>query len=71
MTARYGERSGLDVSQVNWYEAFALWKTATVVQQLHHRWLVGDSTDERMETIAGRLPLLLGTADQLLTELGG
>ncbi|MDG2113371.1 MAG: phosphotransferase family protein, partial [Actinomycetota bacterium] len=68
--ARYGERTGLDVSAANWYDAFAQWKTATVVQQLHHRWLVGDSTDERMETIAERLPRLLTNADQLLADIG-
>ncbi len=66
---RYGKRTGLDVSAVNWYDAFAQWKTATVIQQLHHRWVVGDSTDERMETIADRLPTLLSNADQLLSEI--
>jgi aminoglycoside phosphotransferase (APT) family kinase protein len=64
--ARYGERTGLDVSQAGWYDAFALWKTATVIQQLHHRWVVGDSTDERMELIADRLPALLASAHQSL-----
>lgn len=67
---RYGQQTGLDVSAANWYDAFAQWKTATVIQQLHHRWVVGDSTDERMETIADRLPLLLGNADQLLADIG-
>ncbi len=67
---RYGEQTGLDVSAANWYDAFAQWKTATVVQQLHHRWVVGDSTDERMATIAERLPLLLANADGLLGEIG-
>lgn len=66
VAARYGERTGLDVSAVGWYEAFAQWKTGVVVQQLHHRWKVGDSTDERMETIAERLPLLINTANELL-----
>jgi len=70
VAARYGERTGLDVSAANWYDAFAQWKTATVVQQLHHRWVVGDSTDERMETIADRLPQLLANADQLLADIG-
>lgn len=70
VASRYGERTGLDVSAVNWYDAFAQWKTATVVQQLHHRWVVGDSTDERMETIAERLPLLLDNATALLTDMG-
>jgi aminoglycoside phosphotransferase (APT) family kinase protein len=66
----YGEKTGLDVSLANWYDAFAQWKTATVIQQLHHRWAIGESTDERMQTIADRLPLLLANADKLLTDIG-
>lgn len=69
VAARYGERTGLDVGGVAWYEAFAQWKTATVIQQLHHRWKVGDSTDERMATIADAVPLLVGTADRLLSGI--
>ena len=42
---------------IHWYEAFAQWKTATVLQQLHYRWKVGDSMDERMATIADSVPL--------------
>ena len=63
---RYARASGLDVSAASWYEAFGQWKTATVVQQLHHRWKVGDSTDERMATIADSLPRLLAGAERLL-----
>ncbi len=70
VVSRYAERTGLDLGQAPWYEAFAQWKTATVVQQLHHRWVVGDSTDERMETIAESLPLLVTEADRLLTSIG-
>ena len=70
VAARYGERTGIDVSGVAWYEAFAQWKTATVIQQLHHRWKVGDSTDERMATIADGVPLLTRTADELLRMVG-
>lgn len=69
VATRYGERTGLDVSAAAWYDAFAQWKTGVVVQQLHHRWVVGDSTDERMETIAESLPLLISSATQLLDEL--
>jgi aminoglycoside phosphotransferase (APT) family kinase protein len=65
----YGEKSGLDVSRAGWYEAFALWKTATVSAQLHHRWLMGDSTDPRMETIAVRVPTLAESAARLLDEI--
>jgi aminoglycoside phosphotransferase (APT) family kinase protein len=69
VAVRYGERTGIDTSGVAWYEAFAQWKTATVVQQLHHRWEVGDSTDGRMETIADSIPLLVRTADGLLAHI--
>ena len=69
LVARYGDRTGLDVSQVSWYDAFAQWKTATVIQQLHHRWLVGESTDPRMETVADRLPRLIDGAGALLDRL--
>ena len=65
----YAEHSGFDVSAVAWYEAFARWKTATVVQQLHHRWVVGDSKDPRMETIAVRVPALAASSARLLEEL--
>ena len=70
MTARYAERTGLDVSEANWYAAFGKWKTATVTQQLHHRWVVGDSTDERMKLMGEKVPLLANTADRLLSEFG-
>lgn len=63
---RYHERTGTDVGAAGWYEAFAQWKTAVVIQQLHDRWRRGESTDPRMEFIADRLPLLARGADRLL-----
>lgn len=66
LIARYAQSSGLDLHGISWYEAFAQWKTATVVQQLHHRWSGGDSTDPRMEAIAARIPVLAATAAELL-----
>jgi aminoglycoside phosphotransferase (APT) family kinase protein len=65
----YAGCTGLDVSSIGWYEAFALWKTATVVEQLHHRWVVGDSTDPRMEVVAAGVPVLAESAARLLDEI--
>jgi len=67
--ARYGERTGFDVSQASWYEAFAQWKTGVVIQQLHHRWKMGNSSNERHATIADTLPFLINTAVGLLDQL--
>ena len=71
ITEHYAARTGLDVSSAGWYEAFAQWKTGVVVQQLHNRWLRGESTDPRMATIADRLPTLAATASTLLDRLDG
>ena len=68
MVDYYAVNSNLDLSGIGWYEAFAQWKTATVLQQLHYRWKVGDSTDERMAVIADALPNFIEKAENLLAE---
>lgn len=70
ITSRYAERTGIDVAGVAWFEAFALWKTGVVIQQLHHRWKRGESSDPRMAVIADRLPVLARSASALLDRLG-
>jgi len=66
ITARYAALAGVDVAAVRWWEAFALWKTVVVVQQLHRRWVRGESTDPRMERIADRIPSLIAAARVVL-----
>ena len=65
---RYATRTGCDAAAVRWWEAFALWKTVVVVQQLHRRWVRGESKDPRMEHIADRLPSLITSALRVLGE---
>jgi aminoglycoside phosphotransferase (APT) family kinase protein len=50
VVARYASVTGFDVADVYWYEAFACWKTAVVLQQLYIRYVRGESTDPRMAT---------------------
>ena len=45
---RYAAGTGLDVGDVAWYEAFACWRTAVILQQLYARYVRGETTDERM-----------------------
>jgi aminoglycoside phosphotransferase (APT) family kinase protein len=66
ITARYAALTGVDVAAVRWWEAFALWKTVVVVQQLHRRWVRGESTDPRMARIADRIPALIAAARVVL-----
>jgi aminoglycoside phosphotransferase (APT) family kinase protein len=70
IAARYAAETGASLSAVRWWEAFALWKTAVVVQQLHRRWVRGESTDPRMARIADRMPSLIAAAVAVLDEAG-
>jgi aminoglycoside phosphotransferase (APT) family kinase protein len=67
---RYAARTGADLGAVRWWEAFALWKTVVVVQQLHRRWVRGESTDPRMAHIADRMPSLIAAARLVLEDAG-
>jgi aminoglycoside phosphotransferase (APT) family kinase protein len=45
--ARYGERSGRDVSGVSYYDVFGTFKMAVVLQQIYFRYHRGQTKDER------------------------
>lgn len=64
--ARYAERSGIDVTGIGWYLAFATWRTAVVVQQLYNRYRSGDSTDDRLAGMGDLVPPLAERAAALL-----
>lgn len=49
----YGARTGLVTDTIWWYEAFAAWKTGVVLQQLHRRYLRGETTDPRQANKGG------------------
>jgi aminoglycoside phosphotransferase (APT) family kinase protein len=55
--ARYAERTGFDVAHIRWYEIFAAFKLAVIVQQIYIRWRRGQTRDERFrrydERVAG------------------
>jgi aminoglycoside phosphotransferase (APT) family kinase protein len=70
IVARYAAETGADVTAARWWEAFALWKTVVVVQQLHVRWARGESADPRMARIADRVPLLARAARAVLDAAG-
>jgi len=59
---RYAVNTGLDMAAIDWYEAFALWKTAVVVQQIYIRFHRGQTRDERFASYAARVPILLEAA---------
>jgi aminoglycoside phosphotransferase (APT) family kinase protein len=70
VVARYAERCSTDLEVLPWYEAFACWRTAVVLQQLHHRYLRGETQDERMATRGDLVPALARRATSILDRWG-
>ena len=67
---RYAAGTGFDCADVAWYEAFACWKTAVILQQLHTRYLRGESTDERMATRGDNVSSQARRATTILDRAG-
>ena len=65
VVARYAERSGRNVSTVRYYEIFALFKIAVVIQQIYYRYVKGQTTDARFATFAARVKYLATAAARL------
>lgn len=45
----YAERSGRDCSSIHFYQVFAYFKLAVIVQQIYYRWKKGQTQDNRFE----------------------
>ena len=71
VAARYAQRTRADLAEIAWYEAFATWKNGVVTQQLHQRFVRGESTDERMAAQGAHPPMLAARAQRLLDDVTG
>ena len=64
---RYCAVTGLSGEDAWWFEAFALWKTVVVLQQIYIRYKRGQTQDERFAAMPERMPIL---ADQAMALFG-
>src|SRR4051812_25866163 len=62
---RYAVQSGRDVSNIRYYETFALFKIAVVIQQIYYRYVQGQTTDHRFATFDARVAHLARHASTL------
>jgi aminoglycoside phosphotransferase (APT) family kinase protein len=67
---RYAERTGRDLSGIAFYETFALFKTAVVLQQIYFRYVRGQTQDERFKTFDRRVNGLATAAWELAQKSG-
>jgi aminoglycoside phosphotransferase (APT) family kinase protein len=62
---RYAARSGRDVTAIRWYETFALFKIAVVIQQIFFRYKRGQTDDARFANFGDRVTYLARQAETL------
>jgi aminoglycoside phosphotransferase (APT) family kinase protein len=62
---RYGARTGQDLSGVGFYEVFAVFKLAVVLQQIYFRYRRGQTDDPRFAALGERVEWLARIAAQL------
>lgn len=59
---RYADRSGRDLSGIAWYEVLGIFKLAVILQQIYHRYVRGQTGDERFAHLDRRIALLAEAA---------
>lgn len=64
--ARYAERTRSDVDDILWYQVFAAFKLAVIIQQIYIRYVRGQTKDARFATYARRVRGLAEKARALI-----
>ena len=62
---RYESQTGRDLSRIVFYETFARFKVAVVIQQIYFRYVRGQTRDERFRNLDGLVSALAGEAIEL------
>jgi aminoglycoside phosphotransferase (APT) family kinase protein len=65
ISERYAKLRGIDLASIPWYEAFAHWKTAVVLQQIYIRFVRGQTADARFEMLGNAVPMLIRIASEV------
>ncbi len=65
---RYAAQTGLDLSGIGYYETFALFKLAVVLQQIYVRYVRGQTDDPRFAGLGGRVRRLAERAAALTSD---
>ena len=66
VAARYGEKMGVDLTHLDYYHVFALFKLAVIVQQIYVRFVRGQTKDTRFQDYGPRVDGLVQSAWNLV-----
>jgi aminoglycoside phosphotransferase (APT) family kinase protein len=68
LVERYAAQTGRDVSRIAYYEIFAIFKVAVVLQQIYHRYHLGQTSDPRFAGMEERVLGLVQVATELMEK---
>ena len=68
VAARYGARTGFDMSRLLWYRVFGAFKIAVILQQIYIRYLRGQTKDERFAAMGPRVHALIDKSRQMMRQ---
>ena len=66
---RYGARTGFDLTNITFYEVFAVFKLAVVLQQIFYRYTRGQTDDPRFAALDERVTWLAHTGARLAEKV--
>jgi aminoglycoside phosphotransferase (APT) family kinase protein len=66
---RYAARSGRSVNNIEFYEVFAVFKLAVIIQQIFYRYVQGQTSDPRFAGLGERVTDLARVASELAAKL--
>ena len=66
LVERYASATGRDVSRIDYYEIFAIFKLAVVLQQIFYRYHIGQTRDARFAVLEQRVMGLIKVATELM-----
>jgi aminoglycoside phosphotransferase (APT) family kinase protein len=66
LAGRYADRSGLDLSQLDFYLALAAMKLAAILEGVYSRYLGGQSVGEGYDAVGSAVPVLVARGLRLL-----
>ena len=69
LAERYAARTGLDLTPLPWYTAFAAYKLAVIAEGIHFRYTQGKTVGEGFSHMGAIVPPLVGSALETLLKL--
>lgn len=63
---KYAEFTGFSMERMDWYQAFAYWKTAIIAAQLYQRFVNGQTKDARMKKFGTTSKVFINFAKKIL-----